>query len=389
MNIQIHQEYLEGDDPEQDIEELNRTASKPMYKSAALNAQTSFSKSKTHDIESSYEHIIKKYKDHFNPKDSENYNEDYDQKFIKKTTEENPLSTFEKLQSEVELIENDLKYYSENKDSYKSVAPIETSLEELNKLKYIIQYINTSKNYEKLKKIKEAQDKNGMKMSEDNYNLLNKKIYNNLDEKLVEKLNQIKKLKTENPINYQNLEYELFLIPDNEKMNHFKELEELVLRINEIEKKIGKWNFNNKKNTIASVLDSIKMNMLLLDKMAKVEMKKKFDAAHAKIQDIKNNYLDTYNTISQEKLKDLTVDGISAKAAEKIICNVIYKMELLKDDHEKSIYLSQKVKELINKNEEIKKQSEDNSKMLDSLQQSVKLNVETMRKNIEIIKSKL
>lgn len=236
MNIQIHQEYLEGDDPEQDIEELNRTASKPMYKSAALNAQTSFSKSKNQDIESSYENIIKKYKDHFKPKESENYNEDYDQKFIKKTTEENPLSTFEKLQSEVELIEKDLKYYSENKDSYKSVAPIETSIEELNKLKYIIQYINTSKNYEKLKKIKEAQDKNGMKMSEDNYNLLNKKIYNNLDEKLVEKLNQIKKLKTENPVNYQNLEYELFLIPDNEKMNHFKELEELVLRINEIEK---------------------------------------------------------------------------------------------------------------------------------------------------------
>jgi len=389
MNIQIHQEYLEGDDPEQDIEELNRTASKPMYKSAALNTQTSFAKSKNFDIENSYEHIIKKYKDHFNPKQSENFNEDYDQKFIKKITEENPLSTFEKLQSEVDLIEKDLQYYSENKDSYKSVAPIETSLEELNKLKYIIQYINTSKNYEKLKKIKEAQDKNGIKMSEDNYNLLNKKIYNNLDEKLVEKLNQIKKLKTENPVDYKNLEYELFLIPDNEKMNHFKELEELVLRINEIEKKIGKWNFNNKKNTIASVLDSIKINMLLLDKMAKVEMKKKFDAAHNKIQDIKDNYKDVYDSISQEKLKDLTVDGISAKTAEKIICNVIYKMELLKDDHEKSIYLSQKVKELINKNEEIKRQSEDNTQMLENLQKSVKLNVETMRKNIEIIKSKL
>ena len=129
--------------------------------------------------------------------------------------------------------------------------------------------------------------------------------------------------------------------------------------------------------------------MLLLDKMAKVEMKKKFDAAQAKIQDIKDNYKDTYDSISQEKLKDLTVDGINAKAAEKIICNVIYKMELLKDDHEKSIYLSQKVKELINKNEEIKKQSEENTMMLENLQQSVKLNVETMRKNIEIIKSKL
>ena len=64
-------------------------------------------------------------------------------------------------------------------------------------------------------------------------------------------------------------------------------------------------------------------------------------------------------------------------------------MELLKEDHEKSIYLSQKVKELINKNERIQKQIEENTQILNNLQESVQLNVETMKKNIEVIKQKL
>jgi uncharacterized protein YllA (UPF0747 family) len=64
-------------------------------------------------------------------------------------------------------------------------------------------------------------------------------------------------------------------------------------------------------------------------------------------------------------------------------------MELLKDDHEKSLYLSQKVKELINRNEETQKQIDENTKILDGLQESVDLNVDVMSKNIEIIKQKL
>ena len=262
-------------------------------------------------------------------------------------------------------------------------------MEELNKLKYIISYINSSNNFEKLKKIDQNLQKNGIKMDEENYNLLNKKIYNNLEEKLNERLNNIKKLKNENPINYNNIEYELFLTPNNDKMKQFKELDKLVLKINDIEKKIGKWNFNNKKNTIASILDTIKSNMILLDKMAKIEIKNKFNIAKDKIKDIKDNYKETYDTMEKEKLKDLCSEGIDGKNAEKIICNAIYKMELLKDEHEKSIYLSQKVKELINKNEGIKEQIEENIKILDGLQLSVQSNVDTMKKNIQVIKEKL
>ena len=385
MNIPIYQEYLEGEDPEQDIQELNNISNKKQIYS---NSSGLF-KLKSTNLEERYEDIIEKYEKKFSQKKSENINEDYDKKFQKKSTHESPLLTFDKLQKEVELIEKDLEYYKSNKDSYKSVASIEDSMEELNKLKYIISYINSSNNFEKLKKIDQNLQKNGIKMDEENYNLLNKKIYNNLEEKLNERLNNIKKLKNENPINYNNIEYELFLTPNNDKMKQFKELDKLVLKINDIEKKIGKWNFNNKKNTIASILDTIKSNMILLDKMAKIEIKNKFNIAKDKIKDIKDNYKETYDTMEKEKLKDLCSEGIDGKNAEKIICNAIYKMELLKDEHEKSIYLSQKVKELINKNEGIKEQIEENIKILDGLQLSVQSNVDTMKKNIQVIKEKL
>ena len=385
MNIPVYQEYLEGEDPEQDIQELNNISNKKQIYS---NSSGLF-KLKSTNLEERYEDIIEKYEKKFSQKKSENINEEYDKKFQKKSTNESPLLTFDKLQKEVELIEKDLEYYKSNKDSYKSVASIEDSMEELNKLKYIISYINSSNNFEKLKKIDQNLQKNGIKMDEENYNLLNKKIYNNLEEKLNERLNNIKKLKNENPINYNNIEYELFLTPNNDKMKQFKELDKLVLKINDIEKKIGKWNFNNKKNTIASILDTIKSNMILLDKMAKIEIKNKFNMAKDKIKDIKDNYKETYDTMEKEKLKDLCSEGIDGKNAEKIICNAIYKMELLKDEHEKSIYLSQKVKELINKNEGIKEQIEENIKILDGLQLSVQSNVDTMKKNIQVIKEKL
>ena len=389
MNFKIHQEYLEGEDPEQDIEELNKNSNKQVYKTSVLNNSNTLIKNRKADLDSKYENIIKNYEEHFTPKKSENLNEEYDQKFKNNLENENPLATFNKLQTEVEMIEKDLNYYLENKDAYKSGVPLEVCLEELNKLKYIINNINCSNNLEKLKKITEIQSKSEIKINQDNYYLLNKKIYNNLEEQLEKRVNIIKKLKEENPINYNNFEYELFLSLDNEKMNQLKELDELVLKINEIEKKIGKWNFNNKKNTIASVLDTIKSNMILLDKAAKVEMKKKFAAATEKIKDIKDNYKEEYDKINNEKLKDLASDGIDAKTAEKIICNVIYKMELLKDEHEKSIYLSQKVKELINKNEEVQKQIDENTQILNNLQESVQFNVDIMKKNIEIIKQKL
>lgn len=390
--IPKNQEYLEGEEPEYAIEQLNRielNKESSNYQTSVLLTQSQFQKSKFPDIEDKYENIIKKYEDTFSSIKEENYNEEYDKKFLVQKEEEDFLKTYNDLKAQVELIEKDLNFYKENKEQYKSIVPLENSFEELNKLKYIISYIESSTNFEKLQKINEIKKKFNLQIKEDDYNIFNKKLYNDLDEQLNTRLNKLKKLKLENPADYQNFEYELFLSPDNEKMKQYKQLDEIVSKINQIEEKIGKWNIDNKKNTICSMLDLIKINLIFYDKVAKNEIMKNYDNANIKLEDIRENYQKIYDTMDEEKIKDLISEGINAKEAEKIINNTIAKMELLKDEHEQSIYLSQKVKELINKNEQIKERIESDTLMLEQLKENVENNANTMKKNIEIIKQKM
>ena len=385
-------EYLEGEEPQYSIEELNRNElnkETSSYQTSVTLTQSQFQRAKRPAIEDKYEDIIKKYEDSFTSMKEENYNEEYDKKFFDIKEKDDILKTYNDLKAEVEIIENDLNYYKENKDKYKSIVPIETSLEELNKLKYIISYIESSTNLEKLKKINEIKAKYHLEINEDNYNILNKKLYKDLDDQLNTRLNNLKKLKNENPVNYQKFEYELFLSPDNEQMKQFKQLDEMVLKINQIEEKIGKWNIDNKKNTISSMIELIKSNLIFFDKASKNEITKKFDNANLKLDEIKENYKEIYDKMEEDKIQDLLVEGVEAKEAEKIINDTISKMELLKDEHEQSIYLSNKVRELIMKNEQIKEQIEEDTLILEQLKENAENNFNTMKKNINVIKQKL
>jgi len=392
MNIPSNQEYIEGEDPQYAIEELNYNElnkESSNYQTSAISTQNPFFGAKNPEIEDKYANIIKKYEEKFTPIKEENYNEEYDKKFSENKENENILKAYNDLKNEVDLIEKDLSYYKENKDKYKSIVPLETSLEELDKIKYIISYIESSDNLDKLKKINEMENKFKIKIKEENYNILNKKLFIDLDQQLNERLNKIKKLKNENPLNYKNFEYELFLTPDKEKMNQLRQLNELIRKINKIEEKIGKWNFNNKKNTINSMLELIKSNYIFFDKATKNEIVKKFDNANLKLDEIRENYKDTYDKIEEDKINDITAEGIEAKEAEKIINDTIYKMELMKDEHEQSIFISQKVKDLIKRNEELKGKIEEDTLMLEQLRENVENNVNTMKKNIELIRQKL
>ena len=392
MNIRTNQEFIEGEDPQYSIDELNDNEINKeggSYQTSAIPSQSQFYGSNLPKIEDKYEKIIKQYEYKFQPIKEENYNEEYDKKFYKQKENENILNKYNELKNQVDIIEKDLNYYKENKDKYKSIVPIETSIEELNKVKYIINYIEFSNNLEKLKKINESQQKFNLKVNEENYNILNKKLFKDLDSKLDERLNKIKKLKNENPLNINNFEYELFLSPDKEKIAQLRQLDELMIKINKIEEKIGKWNFNNKKNTIISMLDFFKNNYNFSNKATMKEIIKKFDNANSKLEEIRENYKEMYDKIEEDKINDITNEEIEAKEAEKIINNTIYKMELLKDEHEQSIYISQTIKDLIKRNEELKEKLEGDTLMLEQLKENVENNVNTMKKNIEVIKEKL
>ena len=257
MDMQFNQEYIEGETPNYSIEELNdhelNKDNEPFQTHAIISkAQHGVP---VPEIEDKYEEIINKYEYKFMPIREENYNEKYDKKFNRLKEKENILKKYNDLKAQVDLIEKDLNFYKENKDKYKSIVPIETSIEELNKVKYIINYIESSRNLEKFKKIDEIQQKFNLKVNEENYDILNKKLFKDLNEQLDDRLNKMNKLKNENPSNINNFEYELFLSPAKEKIDQLKQLDEVMININKIEEKIGKWNFNNKKNTIVSMLE--------------------------------------------------------------------------------------------------------------------------------------
>ena len=389
--MQFNQEYIEGETPNYSIEELNdlelNKDNEPFQTHAIISkAQHGVP---VPEIEDKYEEIINKYEYKFMPIKEENYNEKYDKKFNRLKEKENILKKYNDLKAQVDLIEKDLNFYKENKDKYKSIVPIETSIEELNKVKYIINYIESSRNLEKFKKIEEIQQKFNLKVNEENYDLLNKKLFKDLNEQLDDRLNKMNKLKNENPSNINNFEYELFLSPAKEKIDQLKQLDELMININKIEEKIGKWNFNNKKNTIVSMLEDFKKKFIFNDKATKKEFIKKFDVANTKLEEIRQSYKELYDKIEEDKIDSIINEGIEGKEAEKIINYTIYKMELFKEEHEKGIYISQKLKDLIKKNEELKEKLEEDTLLLDQIKENVENNVNTMKNNIELIKRKI
>lgn len=389
--MQFNQEYIEGETPNYSIEELNdhelNKDNEPFQTHAIISkAQHGVP---VPEIEDKYEEIINKYEYKFMPIKEENYNEKYDKKFNRLKEKENILKKYNDLKAQVDLIEKDLNFYKENKDKYKSIVPIETSIEELNKVKYIINYIEFSRNLEKFKKIEEIQQKFNLKVNEENYDILNKKLFKDLNEQLDDRLNKMNKLKNENPSNINNFEYELFLSPAKEKIDQLKQLDELMININKIEEKIGKWNFNNKKNTIVSMLEDFKKKFIFNDKATKKEFIKKFDVANTKLEEIRQNYKELYDKIEEDKIDSIINEGIEGKEAEKIINYTIYKMELFKEEHEKGIYISQKLKDLIKKNEELKEKLEEDTLLLDQIKENVENNVNTMKNNIELIKQKI
>ena len=389
--MQFNQEYIEGETPNYSIEELNdlelNKDNEPFQTHAIISkAQHGVP---VPEIEDKYEEIINKYEYKFMPIREENYNEKYDKKFNRLKEKENILKKYNDLKAQVDLIEKDLNFYKENKDKYKSIVPIETSIEELNKVKYIINYIESSRNLEKFKKIEEIQQKFNLKVNEENYDILNKKLFKDLNEQLDDRLNKMNKLKNENPSNINNFEYELFLSPAKEKIDQLKQLDELMININKIEEKIGKWNFNNKKNTIVSMLEDFKKKFIFNDKATKKEFIKKFDVANTKLEEIRQSYKELYDKIEEDKIDSIINEGIEGKEAEKIINYTIYKMELFKEEHEKGIYISQKLKDLIKKNEELKEKLEEDTLLLDQIKENVENNVNTMKNNIELIKQKI
>ena len=90
-------------------------------------------------------------------------------------------------------------------------------------------------NHERIKK------NQNLKLEKDSYKLLNQRIYEKLNEHLLNKVKIINKLKNDKVEKYDNVEHELYLTLDKMKVNLFTKMMEIKKSIQHLEEKIGVW----------------------------------------------------------------------------------------------------------------------------------------------------
>jgi len=106
-------------------------------------------------------------------------------------------------------------------------------------LRTICGFISNTDNY---KVINEIRSKNPT-LEKDKYSILNKKIYETLNEQIIHKVKIFNFLKGNKKTDNlsENVNYELYLTPDTTKVRLFSKMIEIKRGINDMEQKIGNW----------------------------------------------------------------------------------------------------------------------------------------------------
>ena len=301
--------------------------------------------------------------------------------------EENPLSKFISLKSKIDQLEKEIQLYSEHRELIDFNESIDQCFDKIKKLKESVNFISKSNNFYKLKKIIDTQKANKDNKLE-NYKILQNKMCDNLNLHLINRANIINKLKLENPEVYSNIDYELYITPETNKIKKISKLIEIKNKLNNIKTRIGEWDVEQNKNNLISTIDELKMNIKLLDPEFKKDLERQKDIISKRVKEIENNF-EFYNVIDKEYLDNLYTGFKNGEEIENIITNTVAKMESLKEGHEISAFVGLKLREMIEQQEKLGIEMNNNSQILINLKKNIKSNIDVMKKNIEILKEKI
>ena len=302
------------------------------------------------------------------------------------STEENPLSKFNSLKKEIDQIEKEIELYSNNKDLINGDESIEQCFEKFKKIKEAANFLSKSKYFYELKKIVDSQKLAKEKL--ENYKILQNKMCENLNLHLLNRANIINKLKLDNPEEYNNIDYELYVTPETKKIKKISKLIEIKRKLNYIKEKIGNWDMEQNKKNILTTIEELKYNIKLLNPEFKKEIEKQRNIITKRVQEIEKND-GFYEVIDKEYLNSLYTGFKNGKEIESIITDTVDKMEALKEGHEVSAFVGLKLQEMIEQQEKLGSEMNENSQILINLKKNIKNNIEVMRKNIELLKSKI
>ena len=209
-------EYYDGGDEEIDIENLNQLEKE--------------------NFDNNFESIIS-----LEAKDIPKLKDEKDNLALSTSTmassDENPLIKFNMLKTKIEELEKEIKIYSESQNLIQHNETLDEYFERIKKLKQTLNFISNSQNYHELKKIIDSNKNNNKNI--DNYKILQMKMIENLNMHLINRANIINQLKSENPEEYNNLDYELYITSEAKKIKKFTKILEMKNKLNKIKENLG------------------------------------------------------------------------------------------------------------------------------------------------------
>ena len=188
--------------------------------------------------------------------------------------DENPISKFMSLKAKIDSIEKEINLYSENADLINNNESLDNCLTKFKKIKEAANFIGQSKNFIELKKIIDEQKLNKTEKLE-NYAILQKKMNENLNIHLINRANIINKLKSENPGEFNNLDYELFVTPETKKIKKLSKIIEIKKKLENIKNLIGEWDMEQNKKNLNDTIDDLKRDINLSNIESKKKLKHK------------------------------------------------------------------------------------------------------------------
>ena len=358
-------EYYDGGDVDIDIEKLNELEKE--------------------NFDNNFESIIS-----FEVKDTAKFKDEKDNLALSTSTsassDENPLIKFNSLKTKIEELEKEVKTYSESQNLIEHNETLDEYFERIKKLKETLNFISNSQNFYELKKIIDSNKNNEKNI--DKYKILQMKMIENLNMHLINRANIINQLKSENPEEYNNLDYELYITPESKKIKKITKILEIKNKLNKIKERLGNIEVQNDKENLLSIVKDLKEKIKIqdIDFKKKIEEQKNLTNKRVKEMDINTDF---YDILDKEYLDALFFGFKSSEEIENIINETVTKMESLKDRHEISAFVGLKLQEMIEQQVKLGNEIVDNSEILINLKKNIKNNVEVMKKNLELLKTKL
>ena len=358
-------EYYDGGDVDIDIEKLNELEKE--------------------NFDNNFESIIS-----FEVKDTAKFKDEKDNLALSTSTsassDENPLIKFNSLKTKIEELEKEVKTYSESQNLIEHNETLDEYFERIKKLKETLNFISNSENFYELKKIIDSNKNNEKNI--DKYKILQMKMIENLNMHLINRANIINQLKSENPEEYNNLDYELYITPESKKIKKITKILEIKNKLNKIKERLGNIEVQNDKENLLSIVKDLKEKIKIqdIDFKKKIEEQKNLINKRVKEMDINTDF---YDILDKEYLDALFFGFKSSEEIENIINETVTKMESLKDRHEISAFVGLKLQEMIEQQVKLGNEIADNSELLVNLKKNIKNNVEVMKKNLELLKTKL